>query len=144
MPEERASKKPSGWWIPVLAAALGLVGGIAGAYVGGQVSNDGQEQQFENQRTAQIQDLAIETYSNYLRTSALTWGAVSNQASDQDERQAESVAALGVVKFETGPSPEIGAAADKLLVAAIEPASNADYFDAQQQFIEAAANSLSD
>jgi hypothetical protein len=50
---------PERWWIPVLAAVVGLIGGVGGAYVGGEVANSGQKQQFENQRTAEVQDLLI-------------------------------------------------------------------------------------
>jgi hypothetical protein len=56
-------------WLPALAAALGLVGGIGGAYIGGLVANEGQETQFRNQRVAQIQDLLVGTYGRYLRTA---------------------------------------------------------------------------
>jgi hypothetical protein len=56
-------------WLPALAAALGLLGGIGGAYIGGKVANEGQQKQFENQRIAQLQDLLISNYGDYLRAS---------------------------------------------------------------------------
>jgi hypothetical protein len=37
-------------WLTVLAAVLGLLGGMAGAAVGGYVANQGQEQRFEHER----------------------------------------------------------------------------------------------
>jgi hypothetical protein len=69
MPEERVSKMPGGWWIPVLAAVVGLVGGVGGAYIGGRVANEGQQKQFENQRIAQVQDLLIANYGEFLQSA---------------------------------------------------------------------------
>ena len=44
-------------WFPVLAAVLGLLGGIGGAAVGGYVANKGQGQRFEEERAARIRDV---------------------------------------------------------------------------------------
>ena len=56
-------------WIPVLAAALGLLGGIAGAAVGGYVANEGQEQRFEEERAARIREVRLDTYVRFLRAA---------------------------------------------------------------------------
>ena len=56
--------------VPVLAAVLGLVGGTAGAYVGGSVANEGQQQRFANERTTRIDSLRIDMYAAYLRELA--------------------------------------------------------------------------
>jgi hypothetical protein len=56
-------------WLPAFAAALGLLAGIGGAYIGGKVANEGQQKQFENQRIAQLQDLLISNYGDYLGAS---------------------------------------------------------------------------
>lgn len=56
-------------WLPVLAAALGLFGGVAGAAVGGYVANEGQERRLEAQRAAQLRDLRIDTYGAFLRAA---------------------------------------------------------------------------
>jgi CHASE1-domain containing sensor protein len=56
-------------WLPVLAAVLGLLGGIGGAAVGGYVANKGQEQQFEEERAARIRDVRLDTYSEFLRAA---------------------------------------------------------------------------
>ena len=53
-------------WIPILAAAVGVVGGVAGALIGGYVANEGQQERFESERRAQIADSRLETYGNYL------------------------------------------------------------------------------
>jgi hypothetical protein len=37
-------------WLPVVAAILGVLGGVAGAAVGGYVANKGQEQRLEAER----------------------------------------------------------------------------------------------
>ena len=49
-------------WIPVLAAVVGVIGGIGGAYIGGAVANEGQETRFERERAAALQDLRMDTY----------------------------------------------------------------------------------
>ena len=57
-------------WVPVLAAVLaaviGLAAGIGGAWIGGSVANEGQQKQFKNQRLAHAQDLLEAEYSNFL------------------------------------------------------------------------------
>lgn len=59
-------------WMPVIAAILGLVGGVGGALVGGWVANHGQEQRFNEQRTAQREDFRRDTYARFL-TAAENW-----------------------------------------------------------------------
>jgi hypothetical protein len=56
-------------WLPILAAVVGVVGGIAGAYIGASTANAGQNQQFENGRRAARQDLRQNTYANYLQAA---------------------------------------------------------------------------
>ena len=56
-------------WLAVLAAVLGLLGGIGGAAVGGYVANKGQEQRFEEERAARIRDVRLDTYVKYLRAA---------------------------------------------------------------------------
>jgi hypothetical protein len=56
-------------WFPVLAAVLGLLGGIGGAAVGGYVANKGQEQRFEEERAARIRDVRLDTYVKYLQAA---------------------------------------------------------------------------
>jgi hypothetical protein len=53
-------------WMPVMAAALGVLGGVGGAFVGGSVANSGQSQQFQSEREAQKEDLRLATYSKYV------------------------------------------------------------------------------
>ena len=56
-------------WFPVLAAVLGLLGGIGGAAVGGYVANKGQEQRFKEERAARIRDVRINAYVRFLRAA---------------------------------------------------------------------------
>jgi hypothetical protein len=56
-------------WMPILAAGLGVLGGIAGAFIGGYVANEGQERRFESERAAANQDLRREAYVTYLGTA---------------------------------------------------------------------------
>jgi hypothetical protein len=54
-------------WIPIVAATLGVLGGMGGALIGGYISNQGQEQQFDNQREAAKDDLRQGAYANFLQ-----------------------------------------------------------------------------
>lgn len=56
-------------WIPVLAATLGVLGGVGGAFVGGRVANEGQEKGFTRERAAELQDLRIDAYGTFLATA---------------------------------------------------------------------------
>ena len=53
-------------WIPILAGVIGVVGGVGGAVVGGVIANEGQEEQFENNRAAEVQDLREQTYVKFV------------------------------------------------------------------------------
>jgi hypothetical protein len=59
----------NGRWVPVVAAVVGLLGGMAGAYVGGSVANNGQQQRFESEREAARQDIRQETFAKYLQVA---------------------------------------------------------------------------
>jgi uncharacterized protein YukE len=54
-------------WVPVLAAIVGVLGGMGGALIGGYVANEGQQQRFEDERAAHVQDLRRGTYAEYVR-----------------------------------------------------------------------------
>jgi hypothetical protein len=66
MAEERGAPRMSERWIPLLAAVVGLAGGTVGAYVGGSVANEGQQQRFENEQTAETRNLRLEAYAGLL------------------------------------------------------------------------------
>jgi hypothetical protein len=134
---------PGGWWIPVLAAVVGLLGGVGGAYVGGEVANNGQEQQFENQRAAQVQDLLIDTYEAYARTAARTVVAVDAKEPNATQLIEETAAAQAVVIFEAPEDSNVEPAADELANAAVS--GDMDEFPrALVGFTDAATESLNE
>src|SRR2546430_17053012 len=53
-------------WIPLVAAVLGLAGGMGGAYVGGAVANHGEGQRLRDERASQVEDRRRNTYATYL------------------------------------------------------------------------------
>ena len=82
-------------WLPILAAVLGVLGGVLGALVGGWIANEGQEDRFESERKAQIQDSRIAVYGNFVGTAdalaitlladtAPSTGAETNTACEPD------------------------------------------------------------
>jgi len=54
-------------WIPVFAAIVGLLGGVGGAFVGGWLANEKQENQFVNERADRLRELRIDAYASYLK-----------------------------------------------------------------------------
>ena len=54
-------------WIPILAATVGVIGGLGGALIGGCVANQGQQDQFENERQAALVDMRKEVYATYIQ-----------------------------------------------------------------------------
>ncbi|MDQ3876608.1 MAG: hypothetical protein M3322_13875 [Actinomycetota bacterium] len=57
-------------WVPVLAAIVGVLGGMGGAYVGGSVANEGEQQRFENAQRVRMLDLRRNVYVDFLRASS--------------------------------------------------------------------------
>lgn len=56
-------------WMPILAATLGVIGGLAGALAGGFIANHGQVEEFKRDRAAARQDLRTDVYGEYLGTA---------------------------------------------------------------------------
>jgi hypothetical protein len=54
-------------WMPVLVIAVGVLGGMGGALVGGYIANEGQKQRFEDEQAAQRQALMRDVFADYLR-----------------------------------------------------------------------------
>jgi hypothetical protein len=67
--KEDDSSRMDARWTPILAAAIGVVGGVGGALVGGFWVNQGQEEGFERERAAAIQDLRIKEYRTFMGTA---------------------------------------------------------------------------
>jgi hypothetical protein len=56
-------------WMPILAASVGVLGGLGGALVGGFLTNRGQAEEFKRERAAAKQELRREAYADYLGTA---------------------------------------------------------------------------
>jgi hypothetical protein len=133
-------------WIPILAAIVGLVGGLGGAAIGGSIANEGQETQFRNQRIADLNNLLHETYSRYLRTAAdayvsRTSGGVSKKdliriQGDVEGGAAEVVLLVNVARVET--------TAQRLEEAVVDGVDFATYRKARDAFIAAADASFAE
>ena len=97
-------------WMPLLAAAVGVLGAVAGALVGGAVANSGQEQGFERQRAADIQDLRIKTYGEFLGTARALLATFETDAARQGKKYVELQVAAARVDL-IAETPEVAAAA---------------------------------
>jgi hypothetical protein len=75
-------------WLPILAAALGVLGGVLGALVGGTIANNGQKDRFESERAAAIQDLRVEAYSDYVGAAEQISVALQGTFPDAEKRAA--------------------------------------------------------
>ena len=76
-------------WIPLLAAALGVLGGVGGAAVGGSVANSGQSQRLQEERITEVQDLLIATYAEFQGAAdnyAISWGIAEEKFRGESER----------------------------------------------------------
>jgi hypothetical protein len=125
-------------WMPLFAAAVGDVGGVGGAYIGGVVANEGQEQQSQSERAAAIQDLRRDAYGEFLGTAqelqvAFFAGDYSQAALNAiavrlyvakarvdlvTDKAAVKKAAAGVVDKLTNPTPKADQATRKFLAEA--------------------------
>lgn len=76
-------------WIPLLAGALGVLGGVLGAFTGGWIANRGQERTFEREQAAANQEMRREAYGTYLGIAEEVMASVRAAANvDQDELDA--------------------------------------------------------
>jgi hypothetical protein len=124
-------------WIPVLAATLGLVGGVAGAAVGGYVANQGQEQRLEEERAARIRELRIATYTEFLR-AAETEKTAAGDTPDRVVVTAEAEVAL------LAGSAELRRAAAQLADVAInwDGEDESGYLAARSAFLDLAHDEI--
>lgn len=53
-------------WIPVIAAIVGVLGGMGGAFVGGYVANKGEQQRFKEEQAAKTEDFRRDTVVKFL------------------------------------------------------------------------------
>ena len=116
-------------WMPILAGVVGVIGGIGGAFVGGWVANAGQQERFESERVAQLQDFKIETYANFakeLEDSAQLGG-------DQAEVRAAHASVLLV-----SSSDALREASEVALAAAVATPDDPTYTEKRDAFVELA------
>jgi hypothetical protein len=99
------------------------------------VANNGQQQQFDNQRAAELQDLRIAAYASYLRAN-------SRWVIDPDSKQlrGEALAAETQVEYESVDHDVDRAAWNLFHVVDVE--EQHAYGAARRQFIKAAGSSL--
>ena len=97
--------------VTVLAAVLGLLGGMAGAAVGGYVANEGQKDRFEHERASEQRARLAGSYVQFVR-AAETEFAAGPQTEDQLLRTAEAEVALATER------PELRQTAEALTLAA--------------------------
>ena len=122
-------------WVAVLAAVLGLLGGMGGAAVGGYVANKGQEQRFEHERATQLQDLRTDTYVKFLR-AAQTEHDAAVRTEDRIVRTADAEVAL------VAPNTAVREAAAMLTTGTLEGGYNPEeYTRLREKFIELAQSS---
>jgi hypothetical protein len=120
--------------MPIVAAGVGVLGGIGGAFIGGYLANEGAERRFEKERAAAEQDLRREAYGTYLGTAQEVWAtwlahAEEFQAADESDASdaerdaaADAKAALnaaGVRLFVAQARVRLVAKKDEVEVAAV-------------------------
>lgn len=118
-------------WVPVVAALLGILGGMGGAAVGGYIANRGEQQRLEHERAAEIRDLRLDTYVMLLRAAELEH-AQPVETDDRVVRTAEAEVAL------VAPTGAIREAASKFAANALYGTSEQDYTRLRDEFIDLA------
>jgi hypothetical protein len=81
-------------WMPILAAVVGVLGGMGGAFIGGYVANEGQEQRFDREQDVRREDLRRTTYADFLLAAAAV-----NQGPGSDEQIARADSAEATVQL---------------------------------------------
>jgi hypothetical protein len=144
-------------WIPVLAAGLGVLGGVCGALVGGFVANSGRAQEVESEREAQREDRLLATYSEYaaavdvyllnLGFAIDRYGVGGDAQEDVTDYLADELEALfaaeAAVKLVAGPEVEGKAMTLTEAITHIEGEPPEGAFDPQvRDFIDAAEKDI--
>ena len=79
--------------MPLLAAGLGVLGGITGAFIGGTLANEGAENRFESERAGAEQDLRRDAYGTYVGTAQELWAEfLANEGTDASEDKINAAA----------------------------------------------------
>jgi hypothetical protein len=131
--------------MPLLAAAVGVLGGVGGAYIGGVVANEGQEQQSESERAAAIQDLRIDVYGDYLG-AAEALVAEATVGSPKAQREAYvKLFPVGARVYLVAETPEVAGAAQAVADAiTAEDSTKDDYDKAARNFLAVARDEIAE
>jgi hypothetical protein len=134
-------------WIPILAAVVGLIGGTAGAYIGGYVANQGQEARFNHEDETRQDDLRRTAFADFLQAAS----NVNQGAGDSNQQLARvETAEAKVGLFATTATQDAASALTDAVYArgdcgGLEDGSDAlqeCYSDKQGQFVAAARAQL--
>jgi hypothetical protein len=137
-------------WIALLAAGIGVVGGVGGAAIGGSIANQGQRERSQTEREAQIQDLLVDTYSSYIRTAGGAYFALAGNPGLSDAKKSQLIGAVeggqAEVVFITA-SDDVAQTSDRIEELLTElangtPVRRDTYRDARNDFITAAEQSI--
>jgi hypothetical protein len=127
------------WVVPILVAVVGLSGGLGGAAIGGRAANIAQRHQFENQRTAEIEDLAVTAFSDFVQIAGKA-AFLGREATPAE--QAKVFAAEAKIDFLFQDEIRVKELAKELGRLAISNPDEAAYRDKQEKFDAAAARTL--
>ena len=115
-------------WLPVLAAILGVLGGVAGAAVGGYIANKGQEQRFDAERASRMLDQRIDAYVRFLR-------AAENEA-DEASMYPDPIVQTAAAEVElVARSAALRRAAERLLDTTLNFNEISEYRQARAEFV---------
>lgn len=127
------------WVVPIMVAVVGLAGGLGGSYLGGRSANITQRKQFDSQREAEVQDLAIAAYSNFVRTAARI-AFLRDEANDAE--RAQVFAAEAQISFLFQPKEDVKRLARELADLAVSNPDKGVYRAKQEKFNEAAGRTF--
>ena len=124
-------------WLPVLAAILGVLGGVGGAAVGGYVANKGEEQRLGAERASRMLDQRIDAYVRFLR-------AAENEA-DEASQYPDPLVQTAAAEVElVARNAELREAAARLLDKTLNFEQLSAYREARAEFVELANADVED
>jgi len=137
-------------WMPLLAAVVGVIGGMGGAFIGGYIANEGQEQRFEDEQDVRREELRRTTYAEFLQAASNV-----NQGTGDAQQRRQQIALTDAARAKVSlfATTAIEQAATALSEALIEEGEcpgpdptqrevQRCYFQAQGQFVKAARAQL--
>jgi hypothetical protein len=86
-------------WIPVVAAIVGVLGGMGGAFIGGYVANKGEQQRFKEEQVAKTENFRRDTVVKFLAAAEkLRFAGGTGQDLLADEAQVSLLFPTSVVR----------------------------------------------